>query len=88
MTLTSTAEPLSIFKDGKLKPWVYKIQNIVAETFLDYEVHTREMCCRPANELGEDKGLVSWSPTPTGGSCLNVRSGKSNPLGLDIQYSG
>ena len=64
MTLTSTAEAISIFKDGKLKPGFYKIQNIVAETFLDCEVHTKEMCCRPANELGEGKGLVSLSLSP------------------------
>jgi len=59
MTLTSTADSLSIFEDGKLKPGIYKIQNIVAKTFLDCEEHTREMCCRPANELSEGKGLVS-----------------------------
>jgi len=64
MTLSSTTESLSVFKDGKLKSGIYKIQNIFAETFIDYEVHTREMCCRPANELGEDKGLVSWSLSP------------------------
>ena len=64
MTSTSTADSLSIFKDGKLKPGIYKIQNIVAETFLDYEVHSRNVCCRPAADLGDDKGLVSSSPPP------------------------
>ena len=63
MTSASTADPSSNFKDGKLKPGIYKIQNIFAETFLDYEVHSRELRCRPAKDLGEDKGLVRWSPS-------------------------
>jgi len=48
----------SIFKDGKLKPGIYQIQNIEAETYLDIEVHSREMCCRPARDLGEGRGVV------------------------------
>jgi len=61
MTLNPAADSLSIFKDGKVKPGIYKIQNTVAGTFLDYEVHTRELLCRPADDLGGDKGLVRWS---------------------------
>ena len=60
MVLSSTSASLSILEDGKLKPGIYKIQHISTKNFLDYEVHTREMCCRPATELEEDKGLVSW----------------------------
>jgi len=48
----------SIFKDGKLKPGIYKIQNIFSETFLDIEVYPRELCCRPARDLGEGRGVV------------------------------
>ena len=53
---------LSIFKDGKLKPGIYKIQNIVSETYVDVEVHTREIHCRPASNLGEGRGLVRRVP--------------------------
>jgi len=88
MTFTSTADSSSIFKDGKLKPGIYKIQNLYSETFLDYEAHSKEMFSRPANELGEGRGLVSLSLSLIGSSCLKVRSGRSNPLGLDSQYSG
>ena len=49
---------VSIFEDGKLKSGVYKIQNIQSETYLDIEVHTRELCCRSAGNLGEGRGLV------------------------------
>ena len=61
MVVTSTNDPASIFKDGKLKPGVYKIQNIVGQTYVDIREHSRELCGRPATVL-EGKGLV--------GSCL------------------
>ena len=61
MTLTSTSGYTSIFKDGKLKPGVYKIQNIVSQTYVDIQEHTRELCCRPATVL-EENGLVSSRP--------------------------
>ena len=60
MTLTSTSDSLSIFKDGKLKPGVYKIQNIASETYLDVEIRSRSLCCRPAKDLDEGRGLVRW----------------------------
>ena len=53
----------SIFKDGKLKSGIYKIQNIQFETYVDIEVHTREICCCPANDLGEGRGLVCRYPS-------------------------
>ena len=34
MTMNSTSGSSSIFKDGRLKPGVYKIQNIQSETYL------------------------------------------------------
>ncbi|KAF9649748.1 hypothetical protein BDM02DRAFT_1745439 [Thelephora ganbajun] len=58
MTLHSTSNPSSIFEDGKLKPGIYKIQNIQTETYLDIEVHTRRVCCRPVKDIGEGRGLV------------------------------
>jgi hypothetical protein len=58
MTLTSTNDPSSIFKDGKLKPGIYKIQNVPTETFLDIDVYSRVVCCRPTNDLGEGRGIV------------------------------
>ena len=59
MTPNETGGP-SIFEEGKLKPGIYKIQNIYSEAYLDIEVHSREMCCRPAKDLGEGRGLVRW----------------------------
>ena len=58
MTLISTNTSPSIFEDGKLRPGIYKIQNIYTETFLDIEVHSRDLCCRPVGSLGEGRGIV------------------------------
>ena len=71
MTLNSTSD-CSIFKDGKLKPGIYKIQNICSETFLDIHILSREVCCRPARDLGEGRGLVSQYPS----SVLHVSDGE------------
>jgi hypothetical protein len=48
---------MSLFKDGKLRPGIYKIQNIVGQTYADIRDHTKELCGRPATAL-EGKGLV------------------------------
>ena len=61
MTEKITGATSSIFEDGKLKPGIYKIQNIETENYLDVEVHTRQVCCRPARDLGEGRGLVRKS---------------------------
>ena len=53
-----TRDPPSIFQDGKLKPGIYKIRNVYAETYADVEVHSRTMCCRPTRNLEEGRGLV------------------------------
>lgn len=58
MTLTSTNDPFSILKDGKLKPGVYKIQNLYHQNYLDVEEHSRKLCCRPARDLEDGRGLV------------------------------
>ena len=59
MNLDSTSDSSSILEGGRLKPGIYKIQNVSTETYLDIEVQTREVCCRPAKDLGEGRGLVS-----------------------------
>ena len=58
MTPNSTNKPTSILQNGKLKAGIYKIQNLRTETYLDIEVHLREVCCRPVKDLGEGRGLV------------------------------
>ena len=63
----------SVFGDGRVKPGIYKIQNIETDAFLDIEVYSREVCCRPAGDLGEGRGLVS--PQLSFCSGLMVRSG-------------
>jgi hypothetical protein len=54
---------MSIFEDGKLRPGIYKIMNIVGQTYVDIREHTKELCCRPA-AASRGKGLV--------GSCLRL----------------
>ena len=57
MTFHSIGSIPSIFKDGKLKAGIYKIKNIQTETYMDIEVHTREVCSRPAKDLEEGRGF-------------------------------
>jgi len=47
----------SIFIDGQLRPGVYKIQNIRSGTYLDIGANSRKVCCRPARDLAEGRGL-------------------------------
>ena len=63
MTLHSISDSFSIFENGKLRPGIYKIQNVRSETFLDIKVHTREVCCCPAENLREGKGFVCRCPS-------------------------
>ena len=55
----------SILENGKLKPGIYKIQNIQSGSYLDVEVYTRAVCGRPIRDLEEGRGFVcqypSWS---------------------------
>ena len=59
MTPNSTTESSRIFEGGKLKPGIYKIQNLYAETYLDVHQHSKEVGCRPARDLEDGRGLVS-----------------------------
>ena len=91
MTLTSTNNSVSVFKDRKLKPGIYKIQNFHSQTYADILEYPREPCCWPAASL-KGKGLVGFCPcsahivttvlTPA------VSSGKFSLLVLDILYAG
>ena len=59
MTLgLTTGDFQSIFEDGKLKPGIYKIQNLYSQTYMEIHEHSREVCCRPAASLEEGRGLV------------------------------
>ena len=53
-----TDDPASIFEGGKLKPGIYKIQSVGGKTYLDIHLNTRQLCGRPAQNLGEGMGLV------------------------------
>ncbi|KAF9649756.1 hypothetical protein BDM02DRAFT_1746445 [Thelephora ganbajun] len=76
MTPHSTGSPSSILEGGKLKPGIYKIQNIRSETFLDIEVYTREACCRPAKDLGEGRGFWEIKNFGVGYTVQFVEPGK------------
>ncbi|KAF9781768.1 hypothetical protein BJ322DRAFT_1111690 [Thelephora terrestris] len=54
---------MTLFDGGKLKPGIYKIQNIVGETYLDIREHNKELCCRPDFVLG---GKGQWEILPLG----------------------
>jgi hypothetical protein len=87
MTTNSTSNSVSILNDGRIKPGIYKIQNIFSQTYLEIWEHSKELCCRPAAALEDGKGLVSSDscrPPPQ----LMIFSGKSFLLGLDTPYAG
>jgi len=85
MAPNPTSDLPPIFEDGELKPGIYKIQNIYSETFLDIHVHSREVCCRPLQDLGEERGLVSQYPLSVL-MYLTVGSGRLKSLGVDIRF--
>ena len=88
MTLTSANESDSVFRDGKLKPGIYKIQNIVSQTYVDIREQTRELCGRPAAALG-GRGLVRSCPHLAHiVVILIVSSGKFSLPDPDIPYAG
>ena len=58
MNPNQTNESPSIFQDGKLKSGIYKIWNVLTETYVDIEAHSRSVCCRPARDLEDGNGLV------------------------------
>jgi len=76
MTFNSPPDSLSIFKNGKLKPGIYKIQNIFTETYVDIEVHSRGVCCRPAKDLEEGRGLWEIKNLGVGYTVQVVEPGK------------
>ena len=88
MTLDSPNDSCSIFENGRLKPGIYKIQNLHSQTYLDIHEHSREMCCRPARDLEEGTGLVRPISNRLRFVYLTIRSGKSCPSRLDILYRG
>lgn len=47
----------SIYQDGKIKPGVYKIRNIVSKTYVNIKDDARELCGRPsrASEKGTNE---------------------------------
>jgi len=53
-----------IFENGKLKAGIYKIQNLYTQGYVDIHEHSREVCCRPVQELQEGRGMVRRRPLP------------------------
>ena len=87
MTLDSPNDSCSIFENGRLKPGIYKIQNLHSQTYLDIHEHSRELCGRPAQNV-EGRGLVRPISSRLWFVYLTIRSGKSCLSRLDIQYRG
>ncbi|KAF9781777.1 hypothetical protein BJ322DRAFT_243880 [Thelephora terrestris] len=76
MAPNSISNPSSIFKDGKLKPGIYKIQSLYSQAFIDIHEHSRDVCCRPATLLGEGRGLWEIKPLGAGYSVKRVDPGR------------
>ena len=74
MTSVSTSNLSSIFENGKLKPGIYKIQNLYNDAYLDIHEHSaRELHLRPAQDLREEMGLVRQYHSPVAWNmCLTV----------------
>ena len=58
MTTRPANNPLTIFEGGRLRPGIYKIQNLYHPNYLDIQEHSRQLFCRPARDLEDGKGLV------------------------------
>lgn len=84
----------TILEDGKLKPGLYKIQNLLRKTYLDIHEHSMELCCRPASALEENDGIVRtpcYSTFALANSAFAVESpavryGLYNSCGIFAQY--
>lgn len=63
--MSSPSLGYTIFEDGKLKPGLYKIQNLHSKTYLDIHEHTMEVCGRPSSALEENDGIVRTNYCPT-----------------------
>ena len=70
--------------DGKLKPGIYKIQNIVGKTYVDIKDDVRELCGKTSTALEDGRGQVSLrlGLPPTH---LTTNSGKSSPSAQDTR---
>jgi len=66
----------SILQDGKLKPGIYKIQNLQTGTWVDIEEQSRAVCCRPAQNIEEGNGLWEIQLLGAGYSVKRVEPGK------------
>ncbi|KAF9781772.1 hypothetical protein BJ322DRAFT_1161694 [Thelephora terrestris] len=87
MTLTAEKDSPSMFEDGKLKPGIYKIQNIVGQTYVDIRDHSQELCCRPASAL-EGQGLWEIVPSGPGYTIRRIEPGKPNQFCIMLSGLG
>ena len=58
MLVPPSNDPMSMFVNGKLRPGVYKVQNLTGQTYLEILEDTKEVCCRPAAVLSPQDALV------------------------------
>ena len=56
--ITSPPGSMSIFVNGRLKPGVYKVQNLASQTYIEILEPSRELCCRPAAVLSPKDASV------------------------------
>ncbi|KAF9777279.1 hypothetical protein BJ322DRAFT_1025852 [Thelephora terrestris] len=70
---------MTLFDGGKLKPGIYKIQNIVGETYLDIREHNKELCCRPDFVLGGKGQWIDGSRWESRYLCFYL------PCGLEVE---
>lgn len=85
--MSNPSHGYTIFEDGRLKPGLYKIQNLLSGTYLDIHEHSMEVCCRPASALEKNGGIVRVPCYFTFFSKPFGRSGKSFRSVLVIQFA-
>ncbi|KAF9781762.1 hypothetical protein BJ322DRAFT_243167 [Thelephora terrestris] len=80
-------DAVPIFKAGKLRPGIYKIQNIVSQTYVDMRESPKELCCRPATLL-EGKGLWEILPLGHGYTIRRLEPGKPDQFCIMLHGPG
>ena len=81
----STSDSASIFHDGKLKPGIYRIQNIVSQTYLDIRNDSKQLQALPGFAPAQSS-LIGGPAHPA--SSESTRSAENNVAQLKSFRNG